>query len=416
MAVKTGLRLVEMVDNPYDFYHEEAFQNAKACDVFSAMIKDPHHLMRIDNSQQSFFGGYILGYTLRERMGTSEAIEQKPKSYSHLDPIRFCQSMEMFCDELPESIEPEKQKPKLLVERFDMDGNLEYRIYVGNLAYLSIPTVKTGKISNMDLKELIRMHRMTRDETYQKEFGTRTEELIKKLIMKKYLSALLASGGDIGSFENAGRSGAEEVFECFDLTKPVRVETYFPYRVGGAMLDELRKLDKVSRLTRTVMKQIQPLIQDAKTKGKELSVEGLVVLTGREKDTVQQAYDLIEGIGEELSLDKPIYENDSHREILLSDLVGPSESTRRGRRNQGLLSSKDGVARVDNKDFLSHILSCLSQQDQEIIVGYHLHGLTMKEVGAGLGLSESRVSQMHSRIWEDLKRLASRMKADWVEK
>jgi RNA polymerase sigma factor FliA len=416
---KTGLKLVEMVKDPYRFYYESDFKIEEIpSEIFSLMRNDENHLMKADRDNNfGFFGGYILGYCLRQRMGTNEAIESKPKNYTHLDPIKFCQEMQIYYDDLPETISTVNQKQKMLVERVQLGDNLSYRVYVGSLAYLSLPVVSSQDTKKMNLNELIRIYRITKDESYRLEFDIRTNDIVKYLLMNNHLKAIIASGKDIELLEEAGKRGIVEVFDRFDLTKPVQVETYLPYRVNGEIFDELRTLDKVPRSIRTCIKEILPLMQEAKNKGKELTLEQLVTLTNRSKNTVQHAIDFLNGIGDkEISLDKNIYDNDSNKEVSLIDTIGPSEKRLYGKRNIKLSSQKDGVSRIDNLDLLSYIISCLNQHEQEIIISYYIQGNTMKEIGTAQGYSESWISQEHTRIWEKLKKIGERMKNAWIEK
>jgi len=401
MKVSLGEKIVRMVESPYSWYSYNDFKSSRIPKkVFEQMLEDSNHLMRMNGKgSESFFGGYALGFALRERLQVRSLLRRKPKTYQYVDPFRFVQRMEVHPDSLPDTISPLNQKAKPLVERVQVGEGLAYKIYVGSLAYLSLPVVKTQEIDDLSLTDLIKKYRLSGDDMYRNEFFRRTDEIVQKTVFSRFLSAL-AVCQDPERLVNAGKRGAENTLSRFDLEKGVLAETYLPYRILGEIKEELRALDPVPRSIRSAVKKIRPLIEEARKNDEALSIDQLVELTGKSKETVTEAYKIVidDRNSNPVSLSQRQYRTDSEREVRLSDKV-PDEIT----------SNRDPTRKIETEDTLSFLLGFLDPRSQEIVVRYYLEKESMKTIGQSLGLSESRISQDHDRIMERLKELAVRM-------
>ena len=235
-------------------------------------------------------------------------------------------------------------------------------------------------------------------ETYQK--GP-TQEL-RNYLMEKFLPlvrynaeriyARLPDEVDIEDLMSAGLFGLMDAIDAFDLSRKVKFETYCAPRIRGAILDELRSMDWVPRLVRSRTSKVEQARQAI------------------EKATGQPATD--EQVADMLKVDDEEFDKlrrDSSAVMtrsLTQRCFGGGDSGGREIRELDVVKD-DGqcnpVSDIQRRDLKDLITKGLSRAERLIVVLYYYEEMTMKEIGATLDLSESRVSQMHSSILARLK-------------
>jgi RNA polymerase sigma factor FliA len=195
----------------------------------------------------------------------------------------------------------------------------------------------------------------------------------------------LPEGVDLDDLISAGVFGLLDAIEAFDLERGVKFETYCVPRIRGAMLDELRTMDWVPRLVRSKATRL------------EESRKAMEAALGRpprpdemaEKLGVSLAdYDRMAGDATAVSLvslNKKWYETDSYKDVREIDILEDKKA-------------EDPTHRLQNRDLMRLVTRGLNRNERLIIILYYYEDMTMKEIGATLDLSESRVSQMHSSI------------------
>jgi len=195
----------------------------------------------------------------------------------------------------------------------------------------------------------------------------------------------LPEGVDLDDLISAGVFGLMDAIEAFDLERGVKFETYCVPRIRGAMLDELRTMDWVPRLVRSKASRL------------EESRKALEAALGRpprpdemaEKLGVSlQEFDRMAGDATAVSLvslNKKWYETDSYKDVREIDILEDKKA-------------EDPTHRLQNRDLMRLVTRGLNRNERLIIILYYYEDMTMKEIGATLDLSESRVSQMHSSI------------------
>jgi RNA polymerase sigma factor for flagellar operon FliA len=202
--------------------------------------------------------------------------------------------------------------------------------------------------------------------------------------------ARLPEGVELDDLISAGVFGLMDAIDAFDLSRGVKFETYCVPRIRGAMLDELRTMDWVPRLVRSKASKLNEAIKALEAKlgrqptetelaeALEISVEEL------EKMMLDaSAVNLI-------SLNKKWYETDSYKDVREIDILEDKKG-------------EDPTRRIQKNDLMRLVTKGLNRNERLIIILYYYEELTMKEIGATLDLSESRVSQMHSSIVQRLK-------------
>lgn len=181
-----------------------------------------------------------------------------------------------------------------------------------------------------------------------------------------------------------GSLGLIDAIDKFDISKGVKFETYAQHRVRGAIIDNLRKNDWVPRTLRTKAKLIKKTMNDLENKtGKNVTYEDI-------SNNLNIKIDEVEKIIEEINK----FNITSLDEIITKSGIEP------------LYTKENPQNIVEDKESLE-ILSCsidkLSKKEKNVITFYYYEELNYKEIGKILDLSESRISQIHSKAIKNLK-------------
>ena len=195
----------------------------------------------------------------------------------------------------------------------------------------------------------------------------------------------LPDGVELDDLISAGIFGLMDAIDAFDMDRGVKFETYCVPRIRGAMLDELRTMDWVPRLVRSKASKLAVAKKTLETKfGRAPSIQELaehLVMPIKEVEKMQSDANAV-GV---VSLNKKWYETDSYKDVREIDILEDKKG-------------EDPTRRVQKNDLMRLVTKGLNRNERLIIILYYYEELTMKEIGATLDLSESRVSQMHTSI------------------
>jgi RNA polymerase sigma factor for flagellar operon FliA len=212
--------------------------------------------------------------------------------------------------------------------------------------------------------------------------------------------ARLPEGVELDDLISAGVFGLMDAIDAFDLSRGVKFETYCVPRIRGAMLDELRTMDWVPRLVRSKASKLNEAIKNLEARlgrqpsEKELAAELGISVAELEKMILDaNAVNLI-------SLNKKWYETDSYKDVREIDILEDKKG-------------EDPTRRIQKNDLMRLVTKGLNRNERLIIILYYYEELTMKEIGATLDLSESRVSQMHSSIVQRLQNQLARRRPEF---
>jgi RNA polymerase sigma factor FliA len=210
----------------------------------------------------------------------------------------------------------------------------------------------------------------------------------------------LPEGVELDDLVSAGVFGLMDAIDAFDLSRGVKFETYCVPRIRGAMLDELRTMDWVPRLVRSKASKLNEAVKTLETRlGRqpseaELSEQMGISVAELEKMVLDaNAVNLI-------SLNKKWYETDSYKDVREIDILEDKKG-------------EDPTRRIQKNDLMRLVTKGLNRNERLIIILYYYEELTMKEIGATLDLSESRVSQMHSSIVQRLQSQLGRRRPEF---
>jgi RNA polymerase sigma factor for flagellar operon FliA len=183
---------------------------------------------------------------------------------------------------------------------------------------------------------------------------------------------------------HAGVIGLIDALNKFDRSKHVQFGSYAKFRIRGAMLDSLREMDwgprELRRKGRRVEEAERKLSLDLSRAPTEVEVAAELNLELREFQQLLAELDGLE-VGS-LHLESPW---DGKEEDLCDYLPNAPEDTPFFR-----------CMRSEMKELLARAIADLPEKEQQVLALYYFEELTMKEVGAILGIGESRVSQIHS--------------------
>lgn len=212
--------------------------------------------------------------------------------------------------------------------------------------------------------------------------------------------ARLPEGVELDDLVSAGVFGLMDAIDAFDLSRGVKFETYCVPRIRGAMLDELRTMDWVPRLVRSKASKLNEAIKNLEARNgrqpseAELAIELQISIPELEKMILDaNAVNLI-------SLNKKWYETDSYKDVREIDILEDKKG-------------EDPTRRIQKGDLMRLVTKGLNRNERLIIILYYYEELTMKEIGATLDLSESRVSQMHSSIVQRLQGQLARRRPEF---
>lgn len=192
---------------------------------------------------------------------------------------------------------------------------------------------------------------------------------------------------------SAGSLGLIDAVDKFDPDKHVTLKTYAQYRIRGAILDELRSMDRYSR---SIRKKIQELAAATKkleeTNGVTPSDEEIAAQLGVTIDEYNDILTQINGatiLSMDAFLKTKNNETSSETRFLSSLKVKDTPS--------------EEFDRAEMKALLADAISRLNEKEKLVVSLYYYEELTLKEIGEVLNLTESRICQIHTTILNKLK-------------
>jgi RNA polymerase sigma factor for flagellar operon FliA len=219
----------------------------------------------------------------------------------------------------------------------------------------------------------------------------RTKLLADYLPLVKNVAGRMAAGFpksvELNDLINTGVIGLIEAFNNFDPGRGVKFETFAVPRIRGAILDELRALDWVPRSTRAKARNIEKAISKLEAKlGRGPSETELAKTLDISPQELHYAIKDV-SVTSLLSLDELICREDDNRQVPRIETI----------ENSTTVDVLADMEKTELRVFLIHAISGLSEQERLVISLYYYEELTLKEIGEIMLISESRVSQIHTR-------------------
>lgn len=233
-----------------------------------------------------------------------------------------------------------------------------------------------------------------------REYKATGQQSLRNTLMEIYLPLVKYNAERIGAklpeeVENddlvsAGIFGLADAIEAFDLSRGVKFETYCAPRIRGAILDELRTMDWVPRLVRSRFGKLDQGCRALESElGRAPTEDELIKRLQIDREELDKLMRDSTAVTQ-VSLSRKHYETNSTKDVCEIDVL----EDRRG---------IDPLVEIQKKDLKDLVTRGLNRAERLVLILYYYEELTMKEIGAALDLSESRVSQMHSSIMNRLK-------------
>jgi len=230
-------------------------------------------------------------------------------------------------------------------------------------------------------------------EEYSRSGIGRDDLVIKYLPLIKYVVSRMAvtppQGLDYEDLISFGVFGLLDAVDKFDPSKGFVFQTYAIPRIRGAILDELRKCDWYSRSAREKVQKLNKVIEKILRDKGEIRDEWIMAEMGIDEEEYFEIQELA-GRGFITSLDDttPLEDGDVAIEATIAD------------ENGGIEERLDEEA---ERQELAEALAQLPDRERNMLSLYYYEGLNLKEIGKVLGVTESRVSQIHGKALSMLR-------------
>src|SRR5437764_7492547 len=214
----------------------------------------------------------------------------------------------------------------------------------------------------------------------------------------KYVASRVATGlpatveqADLVSY---GMFGLIDALEKFDLARKIKFETYAIPRIRGAIIDELRSLDWVPRSVRFKAREVEKAYSELEAKLKRAPSDAEIA--GHLEVSMQELHDIVTQISfvTVTALEEVVSAGPDRGESMslldtLADLAAADPSA--------------GLEGNETRLMLSSAINSLSEREKIVITLYYFEGLTLAEIGDVLGVTESRVCQIHTKAVGQLR-------------
>lgn len=188
----------------------------------------------------------------------------------------------------------------------------------------------------------------------------------------------------------AGMIGLLEASRNYDATQGASFETYAGIRIRGAMLDEIRKNDWAPRSVHRKARKVAEAVRQ---------IENLKGRDARDNEVAEQ-------MGMSLDEYHQVLQDASGYLVLSFDDMGVDDEALATEVSHHVPGPFEGLQREDFKKSLAESIAGLPERERLVMTLYYDEELNLREIGAVLGVSESRVSQIHSQA---LLRLQARL-------
>lgn len=205
------------------------------------------------------------------------------------------------------------------------------------------------------------------------------------------LSMYLGYNVEYEDLVSYGIFGLIDAIDKFDCMKEVKFETYASLRIRGSILDQIRKMDWIPRTIRQKQKKIDSVIREIEQEtGHVASDEEIAIALGISDDEYldwqsQMKVTGLVSLNEYMEQGSDVSQDYSRHTT--SHFENPEEKV-----------EKEELTKV-----LGEALELLTEKEQKVITLYYYEELTLKEISNILEVSESRISQLHTRALQKMK-------------
>ena len=229
------------------------------------------------------------------------------------------------------------------------------------------------------------------------------EEVIKRYSpMIKYVANRIAMRLpphiEVDDLISVGVLGLMDAISKYDSSRGAKFKTYAEFRVRGAILDELRAMDWVPRSIRQKASNVDKVVQGLQAKlSRAPEDEEVAKEMGLSLDQFHNTLNETKSVPIFSLEDLGIAKESGEQQSLLDCLAGKADA-----------DPQTQIRLIELKEIIAKAIDALPEKERLMVSLYYYEELTMKEIGAVLEITESRVSQIHSKA---VYRLRTKLKA-----
>ena len=247
----------------------------------------------------------------------------------------------------------------------------------------------TDSMDDTGRKQLLEEYARTKSPEAREKIILEYASLVK--LVAGRLSMYLGYNVEYDDLVGYGIFGLIDAIDKFDCMKEVKFETYASLRIRGAILDQIRKMDWIPRTIRQKQKKIEAVIKEIElTTGKGASEEAIAKALGisDEEYLEWQSQMKITGL---VSLNEYMEQGSDVSQDYNRHTTSHFESP------------EERIEKTELTQVLGEALQLLTEKEQKVITLYYYEELTLKEISNILEVSESRISQLHTRALQKMK-------------
>ena len=233
--------------------------------------------------------------------------------------------------------------------------------------------------------ELWQKYRKTRDPAIRESFIKQYAPLVKYVAGK--VAVGMPNNVEFDDLVGYGVFGLIDAIDKYDPDKNVKFKTYAVTRIRGAIFDELRLIDFVPRSVRQKTREIETTISSLEAQlGRTASDQEIAGALGIDEAEYMKVIQKISGTSI-ISLNDLWYSGDDNDKVSIGDSIESPSSL-----NPDVVVVNEEIRRV-----IVEAINELPDKEKKILVLYYYEDLTLKDIGRVLQVTESRVSQLHSK-------------------
>lgn len=245
-----------------------------------------------------------------------------------------------------------------------------------------------------------REYKMTGDERLREQLILQYAPLVRYVAGR--VGVGLPTTVEQGDLVSYGIFGLIDAIDKYDLTRAIKFETYAINRIRGAIIDELRSIDWIPRSVRTKARDVE---------------RAIAVLEGRLQRTPSEAE-----IADELGLDvrdlRRVFSQVSFVHVAaLDEMLAASDRSDGATLGERLEDERvdapgDALADEETRSLLARVIHTLPEREQIVVTLYYYEALTLAEIGLVLGVTESRICQLHTKAMMQMRTRMPAMAGD----
>ena len=227
-------------------------------------------------------------------------------------------------------------------------------------------------------------YKATADENARERLILQYSPLVKYVAGR--VSVGLPNSVEHADLTSYGMFGLIDAIEKFDPDKGFKFETYAISRIKGAIIDELRSIDWIPRSVRSKARQVERALSTLEASlGRTPTEEELAAALEMTVRDLRQTLAKV-SLTSLIALDESFTGEDNDRQALVDTLQDPRAH-----------DPQDSFAQRELREMLNEAVNRMPEREKTVIVLYYFEGMTLAQIGEVLGVTESRVCQLHTK-------------------